>query len=114
MTVHDVLEVDGLRSSSWSCWRAGATAVALRPLTERENERIAHPLVEALWGTQGGVVHRDVKPANIMLASEDPPYCRLRYRRLPDQGTALTGRGHPGRRRRRAGGWNDDNGAVRM
>lgn len=100
VTVHDVLEVDGIpfivmelldgESLRERLHRAG-------PLSEADVERIARPLLEALWAAhRAGVIHRDVKPANIMLTSGGtrPVLTDFGIANLPDHGgTALTGTG---------------------
>ena len=100
VTVHDVLEVDGAPFIVMELLEGESLRDRLLrsgPMTEREVERIAHPLVEALWTAhRAGVIHRDVKPANIMLASDGtrPVLTDFGIANLPDHGgTALTGPG---------------------
>lgn len=100
VTVHDVLEVDGVPFIVMELLEGESLRDRLLrsgPMTEREVEQVAHPLVEALWTAhKAGVVHRDVKPANIMLTSDGarPVLTDFGIANLPDHGgTALTGTG---------------------
>ena len=100
VTVHDVLEVDGVPFIVMELLEGESLSDRLHrsgPLSEAEVERIAHPLVDALWAAHlAGVIHRDVKPANIMLASDGarPVLTDFGIANLPDHGgTALTGTG---------------------
>lgn len=100
VTVHDVLEVGGVpyivmelldgESLRERIHRAG-------PLPEHEVERMARPLLGALWAAhRAGVIHRDVKPANIMLAEGGarPVLTDFGIANLTDSGaTSLTGTG---------------------
>ncbi|NEB01095.1 serine/threonine-protein kinase [Streptomyces sp. SID13726] len=84
VTVHDVLEHDGL---PWIVMEYVADAVDLRdlvdtrgPLAPAECARIGLAVLDALTaGHQRGVMHRDVKPANILLAPDrsGAPYGRV-------------------------------------
>ncbi len=84
VTVHDVLEHDGL---PWIVMEYMADAVNLRdlvasrgPLAPAECARIGLAVLDALTaGHQRGVMHRDVKPANILLAPDrsGSPYGRV-------------------------------------
>lgn len=84
VTVHDVLEHDGL---PWIVMEYVADAVDLRdlvdsrgPLAPAECARIGLAVLDALTaGHQRGVMHRDVKPANILLAPDraGSPYGRV-------------------------------------
>ncbi|MDN3027770.1 protein kinase [Streptomyces sp. S.PB5] len=84
VTVHDVLEHDGL---PWIVMEYVAGAVDLRelvarrgPLAPAECARIGLAVLDALTaGHQRGVMHRDVKPANILLAPDrtGAPYGRI-------------------------------------
>ncbi|MFJ3980432.1 serine/threonine-protein kinase [Streptomyces fungicidicus] len=84
VTVHDVLEHDGL---PWIVMEYLAGAVDLRELLARngppapaECARIGLAVLDALTaGHQRGVMHRDVKPANILLAPDraGAPYGRV-------------------------------------
>lgn len=84
VTVHDVLEHDGL---PWIVMEYVAGAVDLRdlvtrrgPLQPAECARIGLAVLDALTaGHQRGVMHRDVKPANILLAPDrsGSPYGRV-------------------------------------
>ena len=75
VTVHDVLEHEGL---PWIVMEYVADAVDLRDLVGRpgspapaECARIGLAVLDALTaGHQRGVMHRDVKPANILLAPD--------------------------------------------
>jgi hypothetical protein len=75
VTVHDVLEHDGL---PWIVMEYVAGAVDLRdlvetrgPLAPAECARIGLAVLDALTaGHERGVMHRDVKPANILLAPD--------------------------------------------
>src|SRR5699024_8708569 len=100
VTVHDVLEVDGAPFIVMELLEGESLRDRLLrsgPMTEREVERIAHPLVEASWTAhRAGVIRRDVKPANIMLASDGTRQVLTDFgiANLPDHGgTALTGPG---------------------
>ncbi|MFF6987062.1 protein kinase [Streptomyces sp. NPDC010273] len=84
VTVHDVLEHEGL---PWIVMEYVADAVDLRDLITRcgslapaECARIGLAVLDALTaGHQRGVMHRDVKPANILLAPDrtGSPYARV-------------------------------------
>ncbi|MFG2133463.1 protein kinase [Streptomyces sp. NPDC048751] len=84
VTVHDVLEHDGL---PWIVMEYVADAVDLReliarrgPLAPAECARIGLAVLDALTaGHDRGVLHRDVKPANILLAPDrtGAPYGRV-------------------------------------
>ncbi|MFF0162489.1 protein kinase [Streptomyces sp. NPDC005263] len=84
VTVHDVLEHDGL---PWIVMEFVAGAVDLRdlvatqgPLAPAECARIGLAVLDALTaGHEQGVLHRDVKPANILLAPDrsGAPYGRV-------------------------------------
>lgn len=84
VTVHDVLEHEGL---PWIVMEYVANAVDLRdlvdsrgPLAPAECARIGLAVLDALTaGHQRGVMHRDVKPANILLAPDrsGSPYGRV-------------------------------------
>lgn len=84
VTVHDVLEHDGL---PWIVMEYVADAMDLRdmvarhgPLAPAECARIGLAVLDALTaGHQRGVMHRDVKPANILLAPDrtGSPYARV-------------------------------------
>ncbi|MFJ4200730.1 protein kinase [Streptomyces sviceus] len=84
VTVHDVLEHEGL---PWIVMEYVADAVDLRdlvasrgPLAPAECARIGLAVLDALTaGHQRGVLHRDVKPANILLAPDraGSPYGRV-------------------------------------
>ncbi|SDM45225.1 Serine/threonine protein kinase [Streptomyces sp. cf386] len=84
VTVHDVLEHEGL---PWIVMEYVAGAVNLRDLVERhgppapaECARIGLAVLDALTaGHQRGVMHRDVKPANILLSPDrtGAPYGRV-------------------------------------
>ncbi|MFI1420354.1 protein kinase [Streptomyces sp. NPDC020731] len=84
VTVHDVLEHEGL---PWIVMEYVADAVDLRELLARsgppapaECARIGLAVLDALTaGHERGVMHRDVKPANILLAPDrtGSPYGRV-------------------------------------
>ncbi|KUM69983.1 serine/threonine-protein kinase [Streptomyces curacoi] len=84
VTVHDVLEHEGL---PWIVMEYVAGAVDLRdlirrhgPLAPAECARIGLAVLDALTaGHERGVLHRDVKPANILLAPDraGAPYGRV-------------------------------------
>ncbi|MEU5520007.1 protein kinase [Streptomyces sp. NPDC047860] len=84
VTVHDVLEHEGL---PWIVMEYLAGAVDLRgllarsgPLAPAECARIGLAVLDALTaGHERGVMHRDVKPANILLAPDRTgvPYGRV-------------------------------------
>jgi hypothetical protein len=84
VTVHDVLEHEGL---PWIVMEYVAGAVDLRDLVEThgppapaECARIGLAVLDALTaGHERGVLHRDVKPANILLAPDrtGAPYGRV-------------------------------------
>lgn len=84
VTVHDVLEHDGL---PWIVMEYVAGAVDLRELVARrgslqpaECARVGLAVLDALTaGHRRGVMHRDVKPANILLAPDrsGSPYGRV-------------------------------------
>lgn len=84
VTVHDVLEHEGL---PWIVMEYVAGAVNLRDLIDRhgppapaECARIGLAVLDALTaGHERGVMHRDVKPANILLAPDrsGSPYGRV-------------------------------------
>ncbi|MCX5337640.1 serine/threonine-protein kinase [Streptomyces sp. NBC_00140] len=84
VTVHDVLEHEGL---PWIVMEYVAGAVDLRDLVARrgslqpaECARVGLAVLDALTaGHQRGVMHRDVKPANILLAPDrsGSPYGRV-------------------------------------
>ncbi|MFG2790195.1 septum formation family protein [Streptomyces sp. NPDC048419] len=93
VTVHDVLEHDGL---PWIVMEHVAGAVDLKelvasrgPLAPAECARLGLAVLDALTaGHQRGVMHRDVKPANILLAPNrtGAPYGRIL---LTDYGISL-------------------------
>ncbi|MFC7011032.1 protein kinase [Streptomyces viridiviolaceus] len=93
VTVHDVLEHEGL---PWIVMEYVANAVDLRelvarrgPLAPAEGARIGLAVLDALTaGHERGVLHRDVKPANILLAPDraGAPYGRVL---LADYGIAV-------------------------
>ena len=100
VTVHDVLEVDGIPFIVMELLEGESLRDRLHrtgPMAEAEVERITRPLLDALWAAhRAGVVHRDVKPANIMLTSGGtrPVLTDFGIANLPDHGgTALTGTG---------------------
>ncbi|MFD3618093.1 protein kinase [Streptomyces sp. NPDC058676] len=84
VTVHDVLEHEGL---PWIVMEYVAGAVDLRelvrtrgPLAPAECARVGLAVLDALTaGHRRGVMHRDVKPANILLAPDraGAPYGRV-------------------------------------
>ena len=84
VTVHDVLEHEGL---PWIVMEYVAGAIDLRDLVERrgplapaECARVGLAVLDALTaGHDRGVLHRDVKPANILLAPDrsGAPYGRI-------------------------------------
>ncbi|MYS95074.1 MULTISPECIES: serine/threonine-protein kinase [Streptomyces] len=84
VTVHDVLEHEGL---PWIVMEYVAGAVDLRelvtrrgPLAPAECARVGLAVLDALTaGHERGVMHRDVKPANILLAPDraGSPYGRV-------------------------------------
>ncbi|MFJ7071305.1 protein kinase [Streptomyces sp. NPDC098781] len=84
VTVHDVLEHDGL---PWIVMEYVAGAVNLRDLVDHQGPpapaecaRIGLAVLDALTaGHRRGVLHRDVKPANILLAPDrsGAPYGRV-------------------------------------
>ncbi|GGR28647.1 hypothetical protein GCM10010251_50990 [Streptomyces aurantiogriseus] len=84
VTVHDVLEHEGL---PWIVMEYVADAVDLRelvarqgPLAPAECARVGLAVLDALAaGHRRGVLHRDVKPANILLAPDrtGAPYGRV-------------------------------------
>ncbi|GAB2450067.1 serine/threonine-protein kinase [Streptomyces incanus] len=84
VTVHDVMEHEGL---PWIVMEYVAGAVDLRelvarrgPLAPAECARIGLAVLDALTtGHERGVLHRDVKPANILLAPDHSgaPYGRV-------------------------------------
>ncbi|MER6423936.1 septum formation family protein [Streptomyces sp. NPDC001137] len=84
VTVHDVLEDEGL---PWIVMEYVAGAVDLKelvetrgPLAPAECARIGLAVLDALTaGHERGVMHRDVKPANILLAPDrsGAPYGRI-------------------------------------
>ncbi|MFD4556828.1 protein kinase [Streptomyces sp. NPDC058469] len=84
VTVHDVLEHEGL---PWIVMEYVADAVDLRDMVDRygslapaECARVGLAVLDALTaGHQRGVMHRDVKPANILLAPDraGSPYARV-------------------------------------
>ncbi|MFI6574929.1 protein kinase [Nocardiopsis sp. NPDC050513] len=100
VTVHDVLEVDGTPFIVMELLDGGSLRERLRragPLSAAEAERIARPLLGALRAAhRAGVIHRDVKPANIMLSEDGrrPVLTDFGIANLHDGGaTALTGTG---------------------
>ncbi|MDX2547696.1 protein kinase domain-containing protein [Streptomyces sp. WI04-05B] len=84
VTVHDVLEHEGL---PWIVMEYVAGALDLRdligmrgPLAPDECARIGLAVLDALTaGHEQGILHRDVKPANILLAPDraGTPYSRI-------------------------------------
>ncbi|WP_329280077.1 serine/threonine-protein kinase [Streptomyces sp. NBC_01451] len=84
VTVHDVLEHEGL---PWIVMEYVAGALDLRdligmrgPLAPAECARIGLAVLDALTaGHEQGIMHRDVKPANILLAPDrtGTPYARI-------------------------------------
>ena len=84
VTVHDVLEHEGL---PWIVMEYVADAVDLRdlvgrrgPLAPAECARVGLAVLDALTaGHERGIMHRDVKPANILLAPDrtGTPYGRV-------------------------------------
>lgn len=84
VTVHDVLEHEGL---PWIVMEYVTGAVDLRelvtrrgPLAPAESARVGLAVLDALTaGHERGVMHRDVKPANILLAPDraGSPYGRV-------------------------------------
>lgn len=84
VTVHDVLEHDGL---PWIVMEYVPGAIDLRalvalrgPLAPAECARIGLAVLDALTaGHERGIMHRDVKPANILLAPDrtGSPYARV-------------------------------------
>ncbi|MFG3026072.1 protein kinase [Streptomyces sp. NPDC048254] len=84
VTVHDVLEHDGL---PWIVMEYVPGAVDLRDLVERDGPlppaecaRVGLAVLDALTaGHERGVLHRDVKPANILLAPDrtGAPHARV-------------------------------------
>lgn len=84
VTVHDVLEHEGL---PWIVMEYVSGALDLRELVDRrgplapaEAARVGLAVLDALTaGHQRGVMHRDVKPANILLAPDraGAPYSRV-------------------------------------
>ncbi|WP_405765507.1 protein kinase domain-containing protein [Streptomyces sp. NBC_01538] len=84
VTVHDVLEHEGL---PWIVMEYVAGALDLRdligirgPLAPAEAARIGLAVLDALTaGHEQGIMHRDVKPANILLAPDrsGTPYARI-------------------------------------
>ncbi|WP_320772866.1 serine/threonine-protein kinase [Streptomyces sp. CRN 30] len=84
VTVHDVLEHEGL---PWIVMEYVPGATDLRtlvgrhgPLAPAESARIGLAVLDALTaGHERGVMHRDVKPANILLAPDrnGTPYARV-------------------------------------
>ncbi|WP_431871353.1 serine/threonine-protein kinase [Nocardiopsis eucommiae] len=100
VTVHDVLDEGGVTFIVMELLDGESLRDRLRrtgPLSEDEVERIARPLLGALWAAhRAGVIHRDVKPANIMLSEGGarPVLTDFGIANLPDhEGTALTGTG---------------------
>ncbi|MFE3457553.1 protein kinase [Nocardiopsis aegyptia] len=100
VTVHDVLEVDGTPFIVMELLDGESLRDRLHrsgPLSEQEVERIARPLLAALHAAhRAGVIHRDVKPANIMLTEGGtrPVLTDFGIANLADGGaTALTGTG---------------------
>ncbi|GAA3029529.1 hypothetical protein GCM10010448_09400 [Streptomyces glomeratus] len=93
VTVHDVLEHEGL---PWIVMEYVPGALDLRervhrhgPLAPAECARIGMAVLDALTaGHERGVMHRDVKPANILLAPDrsGTPYARVL---LTDYGIAV-------------------------
>ena len=72
------------RGSSWSTWRAPSTcrtwSPCAAPLAPAECARIGLAVLDALTaGHERGIMHRDVKPANILLAPDrtGSPYARV-------------------------------------
>ncbi|NEC88314.1 serine/threonine-protein kinase [Streptomyces sp. SID12501] len=84
VTVHDVLEHEGL---PWIVMEYVAGALDLRdligmrgPLAPAECARVGLAVLDALTaGHEQGIMHRDVKPANILLAPDRTatPYARI-------------------------------------
>ncbi|WP_406352234.1 protein kinase [Streptomyces sp. NBC_01635] len=84
VTVHDVVEHEGL---PWIVMEYAAGAVDLRelvarrgPLAPAECARVGLAVLDALaTGHERGILHRDVKPANILLAPDltGAPYGRV-------------------------------------
>ncbi|MGW1521453.1 protein kinase domain-containing protein [Streptomyces sp. NPDC002287] len=71
ITVHDVVEVDGAPWIVMQLVEGGSLADELRtngPLTLRRTFDVAEALLSALGAAHdAGIMHRDVKPANVML-----------------------------------------------
>ncbi|MGW3149101.1 serine/threonine-protein kinase [Streptomyces sp. NPDC001177] len=93
-TVHDVVEVDGL---PWIVMGYVPGAMDLReivgqqgPLSPAETARIGLAVLDALMaGHRLGILHRDVKPANILLTMPDPQEHHVGQVLLTDYGISL-------------------------